>query len=85
MSDALLARLQALEDEAAIIRRLHAYGHAIDGGDEAAWVDCFTADGIFEGFTRRGERLYRLQGHTELAAFVNGHTLYVDGGITVSL
>jgi hypothetical protein len=76
MSDDVLARLQALEDEAAIVRRLHRYGHAIDGGDEAAWIDCFTADGVFEGYGRRegGDPLYRLEGRAALAEFVNGHT-----------
>ena len=40
-------RLAALEAERAILRTLYAYGHSIDAGDEARWVDCFTADGVF--------------------------------------
>ena len=41
-------RLARLEAEAAILRTLHRYGHAIDAGDEAAWVDLFTPDGEFQ-------------------------------------
>lgn len=75
MSDELHRRLRALEDEAAIVRRLHIYGHAIDAGDEAKWLDCFTADGVFEGTGRRpGHTMFRVQGREALSEFINGHT-----------
>jgi hypothetical protein len=44
--ESIIRRLELLEAERAILRRLHAYGHATDRGDEEAFADCFTADGI---------------------------------------
>jgi ketosteroid isomerase-like protein len=68
----LADRLAALEAEAAILRTLHRYGHAIDAGDEAAWVDLFTPDGEFQV---RGPGVeYTIAGHTELAAFIARHS-----------
>lgn len=66
-------RLTLLEDERAILALLARYGHSIDYGLEADWVDCFTADGVFD--VRRvdpaGERHV---GREALAAFVADHT-----------
>ena len=42
------SRLALLEAESAILKNLYRYGHAIDYGDEEAWVDCFTEDGVFD-------------------------------------
>ena len=71
----LTARLALLEDERAILRTLHAYGHAIDYGDEAAWVDCFAEDGVFDVRARLPHQPNRLiQGRDELRAFISGHT-----------
>jgi ketosteroid isomerase-like protein len=62
-ADALLARLQVLEDERAILQTLYQYGHSMDYGPDADFVDCFTDDGVWEvrmrripdgGFTCRG-------------------------------
>ena len=44
----LRRRLALLEDEQAILKNLYRYGHWIDYGDEEAWVDCFTEDGVFD-------------------------------------
>ena len=41
-------RLARLEGERAILRMPSACCHAIDSGDEEAWVGCFTEDGHFE-------------------------------------
>ena len=47
--DELEARLDtALEAEREIVRTLHRYAHSIDYGDEAAWLDRFTEDGVFD-------------------------------------
>ena len=71
----LAARLALLEDERAILRTLNAYGHAIDYGDEASWVDCFTEDGSFDVRARLPHQPNRLiQGRDELRAFIAGHT-----------
>ncbi len=48
---ALKARLQALEDRAAILDTLMRYGSALDYGDVDRLVDCFTHDTVRE--TRR--------------------------------
>lgn len=44
----LAARLRRLEDERDIRLALDRYGHSIDYGLESAWVDCFTADGVYD-------------------------------------
>lgn len=46
MSDSTHARLRALEDREAIRETLHAYGRAIDDGDEAAFADCWLSDAV---------------------------------------
>ena len=68
-------RLALLEDERAILRTLHTYGHTIDSGDEAGWLDCFTADGVFGAWiTSPEEPWFRVAGRDELAAFISEHT-----------
>lgn len=62
-------RLALLEDERAILRTLHAYGHTIDSGDEAGWVGCFTEDGVFAATD-----WFRVSGREELKAFIAEHT-----------
>jgi hypothetical protein len=42
--DALARRVQALEDERAILHTLYTYGHGIDYAYEHEWVDCWTED-----------------------------------------
>lgn len=44
----LIARLSKLEDERDIRLALERYGHNIDYGLESAWVDCFTAEGVYD-------------------------------------
>jgi ketosteroid isomerase-like protein len=69
----LEGRVALLEDERAILRLLHSYGHYLDYGLADAWVDCFTEDGVFEvqRATPPGG-LYR--GRDELRGFVAAHT-----------
>jgi ketosteroid isomerase-like protein len=59
--------------EAGIVRTLHRYGHAIDAGDEATWVDLFTADGEFQV---RGPNngSYTIRGREALQAFAARHS-----------
>jgi ketosteroid isomerase-like protein len=71
----VLSRLRALEDERAVIRTLHGYGHALDRGDEAAWVDCFTAAGTFAASGRDpAHTTFSISGRDELRAFAAGHS-----------
>jgi ketosteroid isomerase-like protein len=72
---ALEARLRALEDERAIQGTLYQYGHSIDYGDEAGWVDCFTEDGVWDVRYRKGSKPRTLcEGRASLASYISGHT-----------
>jgi ketosteroid isomerase-like protein len=86
VDDPVAARIEALEHmvallsaEREILRTMSLYGHAIDIGDEATWVDCFTADGVFD-VRRRAlasgtvKAPVRCEGRTELAAFAAAHS-----------
>jgi ketosteroid isomerase-like protein len=67
--------LELLEDERAITHTLVAYGHAIDYGDEEAWVRCFADDGIFDIRGREsGHPHGRIVGRQELRRFIVRHT-----------
>jgi len=71
----LEARLALLEAERAVLRNLYDYGHSIDYGDEEAWVDCFTEDGVFDIRARLSHQPNRvISGRDELRAFIAGHT-----------
>ncbi len=68
-------RLALLEDERAIMKRLYAYAHAIDYGDEEGWANCFTEDGVFDIRTRiEGTPKMVVSGRAELRGFVARHT-----------
>ena len=63
--------LQALLDERAIVQLMHRYAHAMDYGDETAWVDVFTPDAVFDVIESvGGRRLHREEGHDDLARYV---------------
>jgi hypothetical protein len=46
------------------------YATAMDSGDDATWVDCFTADGVFDVRLPDGSTLRRPAGRAELTAFI---------------
>jgi hypothetical protein len=78
----LTARLQLLEDERAVLATLYRYGHALDYGAEADWLDCFTPDATYElryppGVAIIG-RPTTYRGHDALAAFVANHSRAPD-------
>jgi ketosteroid isomerase-like protein len=68
--DALLAELVAQRD---IERTMVRYAESIDYGDNQAWADTFTPDGVFD-VRRRGEPLFTHVGTDALLAFVATHT-----------
>ena len=71
----VLRRLSALEDERAVLATLHRYGHAIDAGDEAEWVDCFTEDAAFVARGRHsGHTALEVYGRAQLRAFIAEHS-----------
>jgi ketosteroid isomerase-like protein len=78
VSDDLTRRLQALEDERAVLATLYRYAHALDYGDETAWVDCFTADARYElrdpAAVSAADRPRVHHGREDLARFVANHT-----------
>jgi 3-phenylpropionate/cinnamic acid dioxygenase small subunit len=87
---ALVERVEALEEQQAILDLLYRYGHAIDYGLEHAWVDCFTPDGAFDMRHRLSADIgsspngrwdttdKRLEGHDSLMKFVSAHTRAPD-------
>jgi 3-phenylpropionate/cinnamic acid dioxygenase small subunit len=63
--------LRTLIEERAVLRALHTYAHAMDYGDETAWVACFTADAVFDVVeVVGGRRVHREEGHGDLARYV---------------
>jgi ketosteroid isomerase-like protein len=63
--------LQLLLEERAITRAIHAYAHAMDSGDEAAWVAAFTDDAVFDVVeVVGGKRVHREDGRDDLAAYI---------------
>jgi 3-phenylpropionate/cinnamic acid dioxygenase small subunit len=73
--DDLAARVRRLEAEAGIRHVVRQYSLAIDGGDEDAWVACFTTDAVFEAwFPGAVEPTFRAVGAEELRTFVTRHS-----------
>lgn len=50
---ALRDRVRRLEDERAILRTLHGYGHAVDAADRDAYLDLWTDDAAFDARGRQ--------------------------------
>ncbi len=75
--DELTRRLAALEAERGVLATLYRYGHALDYGAEADWVDCFAAAAHYEVRERGAgttDSVRSYDGRDELAAFAAGHT-----------
>ena len=75
--DELIRRLAALEAERGVLATLYQYGHALDYGAEADWVDCFAAAAHYELRDRAAgtaDSVRSYDGRDELAAFAAGHT-----------
>jgi hypothetical protein len=75
--DEVLARLEVLEGERGVLATLYRYGHALDYGAEADWLDCFVPTAHYEvrepgDGTARRVRTY--DGRDELAGFAARHT-----------
>lgn len=71
MSADLAARVQQLFDEREILQTMTAYAHAMDYGDEQAWLDAFTDDAVFDVVDAvSGVRVHREQGRVELARYI---------------
>jgi len=72
-------RLHALEDERAILDRLYAYGHSIDYGDRAEWLDCWVEEATLHWPTISHEGRDAIGGafdsHTHAPAVFHKHLL----------
>jgi hypothetical protein len=74
-TDGLLARVRVLEDERAILQTLYQYGHAMDYGPDADFIDCFTPDGVWDVRMRRTpDGAFACVGHGEIAASLEAQT-----------
>lgn len=70
----LTVTLAALADERAVVATLEAYAHAIDYGDDAAWIACFTDDGVFDMRSRQSDQLNAVvAGRDQLRQFIEGY------------
>jgi SnoaL-like domain len=72
--DEVIERLEALEAERGVLATLYQYGHALDYGAEADWVDCFAAGAHYEVRDGTAGRVRSYDGQDELAAFATRHT-----------
>ena len=63
-------RLKVLEDRRAILRTLHNYGHTLDYGDEAGFMDCWTEDAFLGWSMIPGG----LKGHARIREGFHIHT-----------
>lgn len=54
------------------------YAHTVDGYDGPGWVDCFTADGVFEVIGEDGSGVC-FAGHAALTRFVEAHIERLPG------
>jgi hypothetical protein len=68
-------RLARLEAERDILDTLNAYGHCLDAGDEAGWVDCFTENGRWTSQSPDPNRpAVDIAGREKLRAFAETHS-----------
>lgn len=74
MADDSAAVLALLLDERDILATLHAYAHAMDTGDERAWLDVFAEDAVFDVVDAvSGVRVHCERGRAELARYIAGY------------
>lgn len=74
-TDGPLARLQVLEDERAILQTLYQYGHAMDYGPDADFIDCFMPLGVWDVRMRLTPGgAFTCAGHDEIAASLEMQT-----------
>ena len=66
-------RIARLEAERDIQRLMVDYAQSLDYGDNVAWANCFTPDGLFD-VRRRGEAMFAHTGTEALAAFYRAWT-----------
>jgi len=74
-TDDLTARVEAIEQERAILDVLYTYCSAIDYGDREAFLDCFTDDAVWQVPKRLDPATSaHVAGHEALRRFFDAHT-----------
>ena len=76
--DALAGRIQALEDQQAIVTTMHRYCHGIDYGPPEDFADCFVAEGIYEAQFPGSDTPRLITGHAALEQFAADHPVAPD-------
>lgn len=72
---ALAEQVARLESERAILETLYAYGSALDYGERASFLDCFTAEADYDVIMRLApEGNFSFHGHDELTGYFDSHT-----------
>ena len=73
--ETLLARLEHLETERAIVDTLFAYGSSLDYGDRDRFLECFTPDAEYVVDMRSdADAGFTFRGHDELGGYFAGHS-----------
>jgi hypothetical protein len=65
--------LRILLDERAINAVMNAYCHAMDTGQHDRWMNCFTADAVYDVALPDGTIYARLEGEADLRGFIAGY------------
>ena len=65
--------LQVVLDEREIIRTMHRYCRALDGGDEREWLDVFTDDATYDTVLPDGGVYAHLTTRDEFVAFLHAY------------
>lgn len=72
--DSIETRLQRLEDERAIVDRIHAFATTIDNKEFDAWLDGFTPDGRWSwSESKTAEPRFDISGREALTKWLDGH------------
>ena len=73
--ETVLARLEHLEAERAIVDTMYAYGSSLDYGDRDRFLQCFTSDAEYVVDMRSdADAGFTFRGHEELDGYYTGHS-----------
>jgi hypothetical protein len=67
--------LRILLDERAIGAVMNAYCHAMDTGAHESWMNCFTADAVYDVALPDGRIYARLEGEADFRNFITHYTV----------
>jgi hypothetical protein len=67
--------LRILLDERAINAVMNEYCHAMDNGQHDRWMNCFTADAVYDVALPDGRIYARLEGQAEFRRFITSYSV----------